>query len=99
MQLYAYISNEAQKSYYLNKLPKPPPPIDFVILSGVMLLSLGSLALFTNFCNKPGNAPAIAPVIIGDKPNLLARLPTNPPSIALVRGLPDEIPFLSMDNK
>lgn len=79
----------------------PPPLFDreFVILSGVMLLSLGSFALCANFCNKPGKAAAIAPVAIGGKPNLLPRLLTSPPPIALVIGFPDDVPPCSIDHK
>ena len=78
--------------FILNKPSEPLPTVldkDFVILSGVKLESLGSLALCANFCSKPGKDAAIAPVTIGDNPNLLVRLLIRPPSIALVTGLPD----------
>jgi len=80
--------------YLINSLilPPEPPDRDLVILSALMLLSLGSLALFENFCNNPGRAVEIAPVTIGGRPNLLARLLTSPPSIALDTGLPDDPP-------
>ena len=67
-----------QSSYHLlNKLPNPPklPGKDFVMLSGVMLLSLGSFALCANFCNMPGKAPAIAisPVFKIHYPKFISR--------------------------
>ena len=48
----------------------------------------GVAVLLAYFCNIPGSAPAIAPVMDGGKPNLVVRLFTNPPSIALVTAPP-----------
>jgi hypothetical protein len=64
----------------------------------VTLLSFGSFALCANFSKIPGIAPAIAPVIAGERPNLLPNEDTTPPAIAPVKGLPERLPERD-DNK
>jgi hypothetical protein len=53
------------------------------------------LLLLTNFCISPGREAAMAPVIAGERPNLLARELTSPPEIAEVAKFPEARLFSS----
>src|SRR5258708_24121598 len=60
--------------------------------------AFAAFGLLVNFCNRPGMAAAMAPVTAAGKPNLLARVPTRPPVIALV-ARPPELRLLSILDK
>ena len=94
MMRFAYKRSAIMRNY-LNRFPRLPPNLDkeLPMPSSVTLGSFGSFALLANFCKIPGRIPAMAPPIAGDKPNLLVKVPTSPPSIPLASGLPDVIPF------